>query len=260
MANHDEARPVEILRNLPAEQSTTAAPVVLSPELPAMEEVGAVKTVHRNTLLPLMGAGAQQPSGGEGRMAPVPPQTAGPSPPTGKPQEPKAGQVGVGSADGYIRMEVHVEDGRLSVIGVKQVAGPLGMPSAVTRGYAYEVLLDGQQVALGSVPDVGVRRAFANSDVQGPQGKHYFINVPAFDFYARVPKGYFLTANLPKLNIVLHQVQDAPDRLTSLSPLETQPGVKTVEAGRLAGIQLAQVSATVRPQFEQILRETDTLK
>ena len=58
MANHDEERPIEVLRNLPAEQSTTAAPVVPSPELPAMEEVGAVKTVHRNTLLPLMGAGA----------------------------------------------------------------------------------------------------------------------------------------------------------------------------------------------------------
>jgi hypothetical protein len=39
-------------------------------------------------------------------------------------------------------------------------------------GYAYEVLLDEQQVALGSIPDVGLRRSFANRDVDGPEGKH----------------------------------------------------------------------------------------
>lgn len=38
---------------------------------------------------------------------------------------------------------------------MKEVPGLLGLPSAVTRGYAYEVLIDDQQVALGSVPDVG---------------------------------------------------------------------------------------------------------
>ena len=272
MANQDEikpiqatpieARPVEVLRALPTEQSLTAAPVVLSPQLPAMEKVGAVKTVFRNTLLPLMGAGAQQTTGGEGRMAAVPTQPAAPSPLSGKPQEPKAVTVvAVGApADGYIRVEVHVENGRLSVTGVKQVPGPLAMPSAVIRGYAYEVTLDDQQIALGSIPDVGVRRAFANSNVEGPQGKHYFINVPSFDFFVRIPKGHFQTANLPKLNIVLHQVQDAPDRLTSLAPLQAQPGVKTVEAGRLTGIQLDQIPATVRPQFQQILGETETLK
>ena len=260
MAYQDEVKRVEVLRSLPTEQSATAAPVVLAPHLPAMEKVGTVKTVLRNTLLPLMGAGAQQPSGGEGLMAAAPPQTAAPSPSSGKPQEPKAGLAGVRSTDGYIRMEVHVENGHLSVIGVKQVPGPLAMPSAVIRGYAYEALLDGQQVALGSIPDVGVRRAFANSDVEGPQGKHYFIKVPEFDFFVRIPKGHFLTANLPKLNIVLHQVEDAPDRLSSLAPLQMQPGVKTVEAGRLTGIQLEQLPAAVRPQFQQILGETERLK
>lgn len=260
MANQDEVKRVEVFRGLPTEQSATAPPVILAPQLPAMEKVGAVKTVLRNTLLPLMGAGAQQPTGGEGRMTPVPPKADTPSRLTGKPQEPKAGKAAVSPTDGYIRMEIHLEKGQLSVLGVKQVPGPLAMPSAVIRGYAYEVLLDGQQIALGSLPDVGIRRAFANSDVEGPQGKHYLINVQAFDFFVRIPKGHFLAANLPKLNIVLHQVQDAPDRFTSLAPLQMQPGVKTIEAGRLAGIQLEQLPATVRPQFQQILGETEKLK
>jgi len=272
MANQEEAKPAEVLRNLPAEQSATAVPVVLAPQLPAMEKTGQVKTVLRNTLLPLMGAGAQQTPGGEGRMAPVPPQRPAASPLTGKPQEPKSraarttdldfepDQDGLGSADGYIRLEVHVENGQLSLTGVKQVPGPLAMPSALIRGYAYEVLLDEQQVALGSLPDVGLRRAFANSDVPGPQGKHYFVNIPTFDFFVRIPKGYFSTVNLPKLNIVLHRVEDAPDRLTSLAPLQKHPGVKTVEVGRLAGIKLEQLSSTVRPQLEQILHEIEKVQ
>ena len=193
-------------------------------------------------------------------MAQVPSKMPPPLPHTGKSQEPKAGQVGLSSADGYVRIEIHVEDGQLSIIGVKQVPGPLVMSSTVIRGYAYEVLLDEQQVSLGSVPDVGIRRAFANRDVEGPQSKHYFINVPAFDFFVRIPKGNVSAATLSKLNIVLHKVEEAPDRLNTLAALQKQPGVKSVEIGRLAGITLEQLPPAVRPHLEQILRETDELR
>jgi hypothetical protein len=134
------------------------------------------------------------------------------------------------------------------------------MSSAVIRGYAYEVLLDEQQIALGSVPDVGIRRAFANRDVEGPQGKHYFIKVPTFDFFVRISKSDVSSAALPKLNIVLHKVEDAPDRITSLEALQKQPGVKAVEVGRLAGIKLEDLPPAVRPHLEQILDETDKLR
>jgi hypothetical protein len=119
------------------------------------------------------------------------------------------------------------------------------------------VLLDEQQVALGSVPDVGVRRSFANRDVEGPEGKHHFAALPTFEFFARIPKGHVSSANLPKLNIVLHNVQEAPDRLTTLTPLQKQPGVNTVEVGRLSGIKLEQLPPAIRPHLEQILKETD---
>jgi hypothetical protein len=157
-------------------------------------------------------------------------------------------------------LEVHVENRKLSVTGVKQVAGPLSFPNAVIHGYVYEVLLDDQQIALGSLPDVGVRRAFANRDVPDPQGKHFFVDVPTFDFSVRIPKGHLVTANLGKLNIVLHKVEDAPDRFTSLAPLQKQPGVKTYEVGRLAGIKLDEVSPAVRSTLEQILEEADKLR
>jgi hypothetical protein len=158
---------------------------------------------------------------------------------------------------GYVRLTVRLENGQLSVTDAKQVPGPLAMPSSVVHGYAYEVLLDDQQVALGSIPDVGVRRSFANRDVPGPEGKHHFAKIPTIEFSVRIPKSYFSTRNLPKLNIVLHDVREAPDRFTSLAPLQKQTGVNTVEVSRLAGIRLEQVSPTVRPALEQILREID---
>ena len=73
----------------------------------------------------------------------------------------------------------------------------------------------------------------------------------------RIPKGYVSAVTLSRLNIVLHKVEDAPDRLTSLLALRNQPGVKTVEVGRLAGIKLEQLPSAVRPHLEQILRETE---
>ena len=61
-----------VLRGLPSKQDKTAPPVILAPDLPAMEKTGAVKTVWRDPLLPLMGAGGSRPTGGEGLMAAVP--------------------------------------------------------------------------------------------------------------------------------------------------------------------------------------------
>lgn len=86
-----------------------------------------------------------------------------------------------------------------------------------------------QQIALGSLPDVGVRRAFANRDVPGPEGKRYFIKVPAFDFFVRVPQGHISASTLSRLNVILHNVDDAPDRLTTLTPFAKQASVKTIE-------------------------------
>jgi hypothetical protein len=260
MADEKQINPAQVLRGLPIKQDPNAPPVTLAPDLPAMEAAGSVKTVLRNTLLPLMGSGAVPPTGGHGLMAAVPPQRPPSSPPPGKPQEPKAGAAGQTPGEGYVRLEVHVENGKLSVTGAKQVAGPLAMPSAVIHGYAYEVLLNEQQVALGSLPDVGVRRAFANADVPDPQGKHFIINVPTFDFSVRVPNGYFATANLPQLQIVLHNVTEAPDRLTTLAALAKQPGVKTTEVGRLAGINLQELTPALRATIQQLLVATDKLR
>jgi hypothetical protein len=74
------------------------------------------------------------------------------------PQKPKADRAAPSSTEGYVRVELHSANGQLSVVGASEVPGPLTIPSAVINGLAYEVLLDDQQIALGSIPDVGLRR------------------------------------------------------------------------------------------------------
>lgn len=59
---------------------------------------------------------------------------------------------------------------------------------------------------------------------------------------------------------MLHKVEEAPDRFTTLAPLLKQPGVKATEVGRLSGINLEELPPATRQVFHQILNETDKLK
>lgn len=152
-------------------------------------------------------------------------------------------------------MEIHAANDQLSVIGASEVAGPLTIPSAAINGLAYEVLVDDQQIALGSIPDVGLRRAFANRDVPDPEGKHRFMQVPTYDFFVRIPKTYVSDATLPRLNIVLHNVRQAPDRLVPATALQRQSGVETIEVARLSNLSMERLPSGVRPLFEKILQD-----
>jgi hypothetical protein len=251
MANQQEISSA----GLPTQQRPMGAPVVNAPGLASMEPVGAVKTVLRNSALPAMGTDFSAPASGENLMTKVQSMTELPPWPGQGPQRPKAGQAAAAPSDGYVRVEIHVASGQLSVTGVSEVPGPLAVPTAVINGPVYEVLLGDEQIALGSLPDVGVRRAFANRDVPGPEGKHRFVQVPTFDFFARIPKAQVSEQNLAKLTIVLHNVMQAPDRLVAATALQKQSGVETTEVARLSGLSLEQLPAAARPQFEKILQD-----
>jgi len=238
----------------PSEQTPTAEPVVNAPNLPRMEPVNEVTSVVKTTGLPLMEPGIPVGTRGQGFMAAVPERMPPAAALPGNAQLAKQTQV-PGPSSGYVRLDIHVENGQLSITGLHEVAGPLAMPATVTRGYVYEVLMNDAQIALGSVPDVGVRRAFANRDVDGPEGKHRFFTDPTFDFAARIPKHQLTAETLPQMIVVLHNVQDVPDRLVASVPLTRQAGVVTSEIGRLAGIKLGVLPDTVRAQLERILSE-----
>jgi hypothetical protein len=249
MASQDKMLP-----SSPAiEQRPMGAPIVNVPERPLMEAVGQVKTVLRNTLLPLMGTDFSTPASGGNLMTKV--QDIAQTTPQHDLQKPRSDQAGTSPSDGYLRVEMRFENGQVSVIGAGEVPGPLTMPSAVINGFAYEVLLGDQQIALGSLPDVGLRRAFANRDVPGPEGKHRFIPVPTFDFFVRIPKTQISEVNLPNLTILLHNVRNAPDRLVPGAALQEQSGVETEEVARFRGLSSERLPAEVRPLFEKIMRD-----
>jgi hypothetical protein len=258
MASGDRIGPTASRIVLPTEQRHMGAPVVHAPGLPSMEGVGAVKTVLRNAALPLMGAGVTIGTRNEGVMEEWHSMTALPPRPAMGPQMPKEAKAAPAAEEAYVRLELQFANGRLSIIGLKEVPGPLAAPSAVIQGHVYEVLIGDQQIALGSIPDVGVRRAFANRDVPDPQGKHRFIHETSFEFFARIPKVHATTENLPKMTVVLHNVREAPDRLVPATAVQQQPGVDAVEVARLSGIILAQVPAAVRVQLERIVSDNKT--
>jgi hypothetical protein len=152
-------------------------------------------------------------------------------------------------------VEIHAANGQLSVIGASEVPGPLTIPSAVINGLAYEVLLDDQQIALGSMQDAGLRRAFANRDLPGPEGKHSIEKFQPSTSFVRVPKAHLSGANLPKLSIVLHNVRQTPDRLVPATALQRQSGAETNEVARLSGLSLEKLPPSVRPLFEKVLQD-----
>jgi hypothetical protein len=245
----------DILPAGPATEQRPMGPVIVNaPALAYMEAVGQVKTVLRNTQLNLMGIESSRPAG-DNLMTKVQDMSQT-SPESGQGlQRPRSDQAVPSPTDGYVRVEIHFANGQLSVIGASEVPGPLTLPSAVINGFAYEVLLGDQQIALGSVPDVGLRRAFANRDVPGPEGKHRFIQVPSFDFFVRIPKSYISDMNLPKLTILLHNVRQAPDRLVPGAALQKQSGVEIAEVARLFGLRLEQLPASARSLFEKLLQD-----
>jgi hypothetical protein len=148
---------------------------------------------------------------------------------------------------------VHSENGVLSVTGAHEVAGPLALPSTVPNGLVYEALLGDQQVGLGAATDAGMSRSFANANVPGPERYHRLTQRTSFDFFVRVPKAQLTTAAMPNLNIVLHRVTNAPDRLTPGVALLKQPNIGVAEVSRLPGIAMEKLTPELRPQFEKLM-------
>jgi hypothetical protein len=248
----DVKRLVDLRPDLPKEQVANAvSAVVVHPELPQMIKLGTALPAPQSTnKLPQMGQGPAPPQGA--RMAEVPAT----HPPDVnmqnlKPQE--AHPAAATPGESYVRLTVHSENGVLSVVDAHEVAGPVAIPGAVAHGLVYEAQINDQQVALGSIPDAGVQRSFANRDVPGKEGKHGIATRTSFDFHVRVPKAHLTATALPQLHIVLHEVKEAPDRLLTGDLLAKQPGVVTTEVGRLAGIRLQEVAAEARPRLQKIL-------
>lgn len=163
-------------------------------------------------------------------------------------------------SDGYVRLKIHMEDGKLSVTDAKEVPGPFVTQTAVNLGYNYEVTTDDKPISLGFLPDVGVRRSFANIDAPGIELREHITILPSFDFFVRVPKNQISEKTLPRMTIAVHEVKQTPDTLLKEVPLIKQTGLVSTEIGRMDGIKIDEVPKEVRSELKRILKEKEEPK
>jgi hypothetical protein len=238
-------------------------PIIENPLLSAMAPVDKVRAA-RVTNLPGGARMERLPvfkTGGPGRMDPVPRVTkasrAKPSPAHRLGEQRKAVVPSLAESPlSYVRLRLHFEGGRLSIVGVREVPGPLVVPDYVGTGLSYEVLAEGRRIGLGSLPDANSRRAFTNIDQKEAALGHNPTELDSYDFDVRVPRSELSPERLPQTQIHLHQIAAAPSAPLGPEPLRAQlpEVVKTVAS--LSSIDLGQVEPSARAELARILGVT----
>lgn len=186
-------------------------------------------------------------------MSPVPPGGARPATRPGKvpDQDPKPERRDVREArESYVRLRLRVEGGQISVVGVREVEGPLVQPEQVHAGLTYEASLGKRRLAVGSIPDVGAERSFP--DPERPERGHFVSERPSYEVSVRVPRAELSRSNIGRLQLALYRTKELTER-----PLETARGVEQFqrELRKVARLKLRPdaLSASVRKELDRIL-------
>jgi len=142
------------------------------------------------------------------------------------------------ASDGYVRMQVRLHDGTLSLLDAQQVDGPLVQPTTLAYGLVHEVLVDGRQVSVGAHPDANISRSFEEPG-HGP-GTHHTYDLPTVDLTIRVPTAALRGADPSKVTINVQYAQEHPHTpLAPLAPLAHQP---TLNLAPRASLTLDQIN------------------
>jgi IgA Peptidase M64 len=127
--------------------------------------------------------------------------------------------------DGYMRMQVSLQNGKLSVLEAHEVQGPLVQPETLTNGLVSEVSVDNQRVAVGSHPEASVSRSFQEPG-HGPGGHHISVRQNV-EFVVRVPIGALRGVDPAKVTLSVFELQEHPSApLSPLVRLAEQPNLK----------------------------------
>jgi hypothetical protein len=134
------------------------------------------------------------------------------------------------ASDGYVRLQVRLQDGTLSLLDAQQVDGPLVQPTTLAYGLVHEVLVDGRQVAVGAHPDANISRSFEEPG-HGP-GTHHTYELPTVDLTVRVPTAALRGVDPSKVTISVYHIPEHPH--TPLAPTRP-PGPPADLESRSAG-------------------------
>ena len=242
-------------------QREGAAPVIENSGLPAMPAVGttlapgaALTAAVGNPalrLVPIKNAMGSLPVPATGTlMAALPAAeslaTAGGGGPHGDQAAPRLAPAAA-PAESYIRLLISVSGSQVTVTNIAEVPGPLSAPSPLHGGLAYEVTVGDRALRVGSIPDPGVRRAFASAGAPEQFRDHFFVEVSDYEFTARVPKQALAAADLPSVHVAVLQVD--PSQVIQPvgdKPLATQFPNLVKEVTRLTGIRAEALAEPVR--------------
>lgn len=147
-------------------------------------------------------------------------------------------RTATGDSGRYVRLRVHVEDGKMSIVDSHLVESTLAMPSTLHGEYAYEVT-DGVRVFhADSIPDLGVVRAFANPKGDQEQLRHHRYRASTYDFNVRVPADELTEDRLSDIAVVLYRVKEPvpPRAFARDQPLGAQFERELREVNRVSGI------------------------
>jgi hypothetical protein len=235
-----------------------AEPVIENPKRPEMSEKAPRPRRIAGTVL-LMPDEPSAPKGSRDRMDPVPakrPRAARqrtPLPDQIERTEPTRARAA--SGEGYVRLHVSVEPDGLSLQNITQVDGPLIAHEELHGDLAYEVTVAGDRVASGSLPDVGMRRAFPPREPAPGQEGHYFTPAPSYEFIARVPKDALSLKALPQVDVALYGIKEGPvPRTEGPDSLGQRHQRQLREIDRLHGIKLEELPKSVQDQARRALR------
>lgn len=169
------------------------------------------------------------------------------------PQQPAPSRQAAAGGEGYLRLQMRVEDGEVSVVGASHVPGPLAPAPAMHGGFAYEVTLGSEQLAAGDVPDPGVRRGFVRPD--DPSGGHHIVDVSSYEFTARIPGASMSAVKLPDVQVSVYRLDPAQVvQPTRERPLRAHAGQLADEVASLRGIRLESLPHQVRNDIERAIR------
>jgi hypothetical protein len=236
-----------------------AEPVVENPRLPTMTDKPQRPRRIGGRVLHM----PDEPSPSKGkanRMKPVPkkqPKRSSPRTPLPEQAEGKAASrrgAAAGEGEGYVRLRVRVEDGEMTVQGIKSVKGPLIPHRELHGDLAYEVTVGGKRVASGPIPDAGVTRSFPHPAPAPGQEGHHIGPAPMHEFVARVPREAISLKSLPRLGITLFRIKEGPlPKAEGPEPLARHFAKELREVGSLRGIRLERLPKSVQAEARRSL-------
>lgn len=164
------------------------------------------------------------------------------------PQEPSAGQPS------SVRLRVRITQGVASVVGAHVVPGEMPAPERLDYGLAYEVRIGDRRVAVGSVPDVGMRRSYPDPDRRPGMEGHHLQELDVIEVNLRLPQREFTAAALGKLNVQMFRMKgQAPAQALTPAPLMQQFPQLLRPAAELRGIKLEALAPALRSRVESAL-------